>query len=387
MTRSTTPLTVLMTTDTIGGVWNYAIELCGALNAFDIRVVLATMGLPLSRQQRAAAASLRNIIIKESEYRLEWMDDPWKDIEKAGEWLLSLEAWYRPDIIHLNNYAHGDLPWNAPVMVVGHSCVYSWFEAVKRSSPPDAWSAYHRRVTSGLGAADRIVAPSRAMMSALCRHYGPFRRFRLQVIHNGGALWAAGPKAIHEPLIVSAGRIWDEAKNMALLDRIAPKLDWPIAVAGDCRHPNGNILPLYHIRGLGKIPHKELMSLFAQASIYVSTALYEPFGLSSLEAGLCGCALVLPDIPGSREIWGNNALFASPRDDDEYVAILRRLIAEPVLLNRTAHAARAWALRYPVSLTALRYHGLYCRMLRERGHTLGKDAAGDTVHNMIRSTA
>ena len=34
-----------------------------------------------------------------------------------------LERRLRPDVVHLNGYTHGALPWRAPVLVVGHSCV------------------------------------------------------------------------------------------------------------------------------------------------------------------------------------------------------------------------------------------------------------------------
>jgi len=43
---------VLMTADTVGGVWQYAIELAAALGARGLHVALATMGGPLSTAQR-----------------------------------------------------------------------------------------------------------------------------------------------------------------------------------------------------------------------------------------------------------------------------------------------------------------------------------------------
>jgi hypothetical protein len=44
---------ILMTADTIGGVWTYALELAQALQSYDIELVLATMGAPLQEQQRS----------------------------------------------------------------------------------------------------------------------------------------------------------------------------------------------------------------------------------------------------------------------------------------------------------------------------------------------
>ena len=59
----------------------------------------------------------KNVRLFESAYRLEWMEDPWDDVERAGDWLLEIAA-RGPDIIHLNGYSHAVLAWNAPVLVV-----------------------------------------------------------------------------------------------------------------------------------------------------------------------------------------------------------------------------------------------------------------------------
>ena len=42
---------------------------------------------------------------------------------------------------------------------------------------------------------------------------------------------------------------------------------------------------------------EDIRPWFARAGIYALPAVYEPFGLSVLEAALSGCALVLGDIP------------------------------------------------------------------------------------------
>src|SRR5690606_11601693 len=94
---------------------------------------------------------------------------------RAGDWLLSLEREVRPDILHLNHYAHGDLPWRAPVLMVGHSCVLSWWQAVHREPAPAEWERYRNRVGDGLQGAALVVAPTHAMLAELDRHYGPLR--------------------------------------------------------------------------------------------------------------------------------------------------------------------------------------------------------------------
>jgi glycogen synthase len=126
MMRSTK---ILMTSDTVGGVWVYALELAQALTAHSCEVALATMGGYLSPSQVREAARIPHLTLYESDYKLEWMDEPWADVDEAGAWLLRLGQEVQPDVVHLNNYAHGALPWSAPVLMVGHSCVLSWWQA------------------------------------------------------------------------------------------------------------------------------------------------------------------------------------------------------------------------------------------------------------------
>lgn len=108
------PRKVLMTADTMGGVWTYAVDLALGLTERGVEVALATMGDPLNDSQRERVERIPRLKVFESTLKLEWMDDPWRDVEKAGDWLLVLEDRIGPDVIHLNGYVHGSLPWSAP---------------------------------------------------------------------------------------------------------------------------------------------------------------------------------------------------------------------------------------------------------------------------------
>lgn len=352
---------ILMTTDTIGGVWRYALELCRVLEPRGIEVILAAMG-HLSPEQEQEAGGLVNVDIRQGAFRLEWMEDPWTDVRAGGEWLMDLAAETQPDIIHLNSYAHGALPWNAPVLVVGHSCVFSWFAAVRKMSPPRQWRRYHREVARGLRGADRVTAPSRTMLNSLRTHYGVFTAHA--PIANGRRA-DDFPPGRKEPFILSAGRLWDEAKNVTLLERIAPGLHWPIMVAGDSRHPDGGDRPVYGIRHLGCVCSSEMASWMGRASIFAMPAKYEPFGLSALEAGLAGCALVLGDIPSLREVWGDAAVFISPNDPEGLKDVLEDLIGSPEQRARYAAKSRARALGFTPERMAGEYLRLYEELILE----------------------
>ncbi len=354
------PQHILMTADTVGGVWTYALELVKALEKYKVNVTLATMGTPLTPEQEAQVGTLANVQVRASEFKLEWMEEPWEDVREAGEWLLDLAAQIQPDLIHLNGYVHAALPWNAPVLVVGHSCVLSWWEAVKGEAVPASWSRYHKAVQQGVKAADAIAAPSRAMLAALHTHYGPF--LKGSVIPNGRdrQLFYRDEK---QDFILSVGRLWDEAKNVAALEAIAPEVFWPIYLAGEDKHPNGGNA---HTEGrsprvtrLGRLSPPTLSHWYARAAIYALPARYEPFGLSVLEAALSGCALVLGDIPSLREIWEDAALFVAPNEDKELAYQLNRLICDRESRQQWADRAYTRALDFTSDRMAASYLALY----------------------------
>ena len=91
----------LMTADTVGGVWTFAIELASALSRSGSHVELATMGAPLTPSQRIEAEEIPRLRLHEGHFRLEWMDDSWQSVDQAGAWLLDLERRLSPDVVHL----------------------------------------------------------------------------------------------------------------------------------------------------------------------------------------------------------------------------------------------------------------------------------------------
>jgi glycogen(starch) synthase len=349
--------TVLMTADAVGGVWRYSLDLARALRPEGIRTVVAVMGPSPSPAQRSEAAEA-GVALVDRPYRLEWMDEPWSDVERAGRWLLALARVLRPDIIHLNGYAHAQLPWPAPVVVVAHSCVRTWWKAVKCEDLPRHWARYSREVAGGLLAATVVVAPTAAMLNAIRDEYRVPLRSR--VIPNGSVPGTGWPGFdAKEPCILSVGRVWDDAKNIRALAAVADRVPWPVIVAGECRPPLGAALELRGARLLGSLCAADLADWYRRAAIYALPARYEPFGLSVLEAANAACALVLGDIPSLRENWNDAALFVPPGDDRALVAAIRRLIDEPAVREALARRAFARASALSVERTADAYCRLY----------------------------
>lgn len=358
----TYPARVLLTTDTVGGVWTYSLTLAQALESLGIEVALATLGGFPSPSQQADAAAIRTLRLYPSDYRLPWMDDPWDDVEAARGWLLRLAHEVRPDLIHLSEPVFGNLPWPAPVVAVAHSCVLSWWEAVLGEAAPPRWDRYRRAMTRGLAAANAVAVPSRAMGAALRKHYNVGSA---RVVQNGRNPEGLRP-GVKEPLVLTAGRIWDQAKNVLALDRAAEGLAWPVYAAGDSTLPGGGAgeAPV-HLRLLGRLSSDELAAWLSRAAIYALPARYEPFGLSAVEAALSGCALVLGDLPSLRELWDGVAVFVPPDDPGLLRTALDALIEDPDLRWTLAMRARRRALGFSGRRMAMAYRDLYGTLMQE----------------------
>ena len=352
---------VLMTADTVGGVWTYAVDLARALGRFDIEVHLATLGAPLRPDQRAAVDKIANLRLHESSHRPEWIPTPWRPVQRAGEWLLELAARLRPSVVHLNGYVHAALPFGVPTVVGAHACLISWWEAVKGGMPPSSWEPYRQAVAAGLAAADVVVASTAATLATLSHCHGvPFNG---RVIPNGRC--NEGFTSLEkQPFVFTAGRVWDEARNIAALDRCASRLPWPVFVAGDIRPPDEEEeKEPEHLSWVGRLDPQAILWWLARAPIYALPARYEPFGLSILEAAHSGCALVLGDIESLREVWRAAAVFVPPDDSDVLAVALRGLIQDPARRAVLAARARSRAEFLSDRLAAARYAALYHEMV------------------------
>jgi glycosyltransferase involved in cell wall biosynthesis len=204
------------------------------------------------------------------------------------------------------------------------------------------------------------------MLEALQRWYG--RLPNATVISNGRR-----PPRVNEgekqPCILSAGRLWDQAKNLSALISVAGQLEWPVLLAGETKNPGAADAASTpwrssNCRLLGALPASELAAWMAQASVFALPVRYEPFGLSILEAAQAGCALVVGDIDSQRELWEGAAAFVHPDDTRQLAAVLRMLISRPDERAALAQAARERARRFSPQAMADAYLELYRQVRR-----------------------
>ncbi len=350
------PLRVMMTTDAVGGVWIYCSTLARALCGRGLEVALVTLGPQPRPDQLEAVAGISGLTLEITDLALEWIDPEGLDFRRATERLLEIEDRIRPDVVHLNSYREAMSAWRAPVIVVAHSCVRSWWLACHEEEPREPrWLTYMENVHAGLTAATRWLAPTSSFRNTITKLYRP--EGAGLVISNG--IEEQVPRTTKQRFILAAGRQWDEAKNLSMLRRVAPRVPWPIQTNGplDIRSEDDR-----QGERSRELSHPALLEVMRRASILASPAVYEPFGLTILEAAAAGCALVLSDIDTLHELWDGAALFVDAHDDAAWQAALTCLARDDALRKDLQKRAAERAQRFPLAATAEAYVKLYLEL-------------------------
>ena len=366
---------VLITTDTVGGVWTFTSELTQQLLQAGHSVHLVSFGRKPSAEQQAwtesqaqfrdsagsasqPSSSSPTFTYTASEIPLEWMQDNEAAFEAGQTLLLNLLQNQPPDLILSNQFCFGSLKTSIPRVVVAHSDVLSWAQACRPTAlDPTPWLVrYIAMVQAGLLEASAVIAPTAWMGRQLAGNFHLPRH--LFVIPNGVTVEPAqGLLTERKIQAITAGRLWDEAKGLDTLRTLNSPM--PLLVAGDNTFEatyQNNTWP-EHLQNLGPLGRRDLHQQFRESAVYLCTSRYEPFGLAPLEAALCGCAVVARDLPSLREVWEEGAMYFS--DNASLQNALTTLAHDTEQLAAAQVRSHARALRFTAERMADSYLHLF----------------------------
>ncbi len=404
---------LLMTTDTVGGVWTFTCELTQYLLQRGHTIHLVSFGRTPSAEQQSWADALSNsasepdpavsktrhldrsataspsrgaenplysadddggaptyshrhsptFTYTASHIPLEWMQNNEGALEEGERVLLTQIHTFLPDLILSNQFCFGRLDTRVPRILVAHSDVLSWAHACRPAAlEPTPWlDRYIAMVQAGLCDAAAVIAPTAWMGSALKEHFTfPQKTF---VIPNGLTLEPAPEPVPRKLQAITAGRLWDEAKGIEILRDIESPI--PLLLAGDTSldPPHQQASWPAHLSHLGPLSQTNLHRHFRQSAIYLCTSLYEPFGLAPLEAALCGCAVIARDLPSLREVWDDGALYFT--DASSLQATLQWLAASPDSLAQAQRCAHFRATQYTAERMTDSYLHLFQTVLQQ----------------------
>jgi glycosyltransferase involved in cell wall biosynthesis len=348
---------VLMTADAVGGVWQYATDLARGLVDHDVKTTLAVVGPAPTVRALEQAVVIPGSRVVITGLPLDWTADSPAEVAKAGRAVADLARSERADLVHCNSPAlAADARFSVPLLATCHSCVATWWHAVRGGPLPQDFAWRTRLVSRGYARADALTAPTAAFARMTASVYGIGEP---EVVPNGRRARALPAVPEAAKFVFTAGRLWDEGKNLSMLDRAAARLNLPVIAAGPLEGPNRTAMSLANLRTLGCLDDDEIGEWLARRPIFASVPRYEPFGLAVLEAAQAGCALVLSDIPTLRELWDGAALFVDPDDDAALADTLQALSDDRARRSALEAAAKERAHGYTVEAMAAGMHRIY----------------------------
>jgi glycosyltransferase involved in cell wall biosynthesis len=115
---------------------------------------------------------------------------------------------------------------------------------------------------------------------------------------------------------------------------IGPEYTWGIdqKYAQDCKE----MAKGYPVYFLGKMNFEELSDAYAAAKVLLQPSYFETPGLSAIEAGMCGCNLVVSNRGCTKEYFGDRVEYCNPADPDTIATAISNAWKKPRNLSLSA---------------------------------------------------
>ena len=181
----------------------------------------------------------------------------------------------------------------------------------------------HRRSVKEVAAGAQLLLPnSESEYRRFSEKYGAGINYR--VVPNGisGELAAQSflPDADYRDTIICAARI-EERKNQLHLIRALNGTNYQLVIIGTASPNNAGYEALCraeakeNVRFAGWMDEAALFRVYASARVHVLPSYFETTGLSSLEAAVMGCNIVVSPRGDTRDYFGDHAWYCEPESE------------------------------------------------------------------------
>lgn len=239
--------------------------------------------------------------------------------------------------------------WRGAQVVTVHDMIYERFPHLFDDSWLEGARARRERCVRS---ADAVIAISETTRSDLDRFYG-IDPDRVRVVPHAHSsvfrrLDDAAPTPTGRPFLLYVGNR-SHYKNFATL--LEAYARWPGRAKTDLVAVGGGAWSVEErsriqvrslddrIHQLDGLPDEALCRLYNGAEAFIYPSLYEGFGLPLLEAMACGCPILASDIPSTREVAGDVAVYFQPEHSDSLLTALES-VGSPDLADRVARGLR-----------------------------------------------
>lgn len=298
------------------GVERYAYEICNALR---------TLNVPFT-----VVCPCRPIL---SDYDIEGFHIEHYGIGASHFWEQCVLPFYflgKKDYVVLGFTGLGSILVPHKVMTIHDlSFLYnpSWFSR--------AYYWYYKLMTPlAARTSSAIITVSEFSKSEILRYYSFIPKDKICVVYNAcdASKFVASGESSSEPYVLAVSSI-DPRKNLkVLIDAFSQNdMGCKLYIVGN-RHrvfadEESSMTNSDNIVFLGRVGDEQLSNLYAHALCFVSSSLYEGFGLPLLEAMTSGCPVVCSDIPVYHEVCKDSAVYFNPLSPAELSDAVRSMIS------------------------------------------------------------
>jgi len=251
---------------------------------------------------------------------------------------------------------------------------------------------YRRYIRRAIERADRVIAVSEATRRDVLDLFGVPAE-RVEVVHEGAPRtfplleateWEDARRRLRIPdrFLLFVGTLEPRKNLVRLLDafrRVAPgaghvgivlagRSGWGLAPILEAAKRARRVAPVVLTGFVGR---RLRNTLYSRAEAVALPSLYEGFGLPVLEAFTAGAPVVAGDAGALREVAGDAALFADPRDEEAIAARIAEVLDDAELRADLVARGRERAARYTWDRAGKETIGVYRAALTASGDRHG----------------
>ncbi|MDP4128773.1 MAG: glycosyltransferase [Bacteroidota bacterium] len=152
-----------------------------------------------------------------------------------------------------------------------------------------------------------------------------------------------------EQMVICVGRI-EGRKNQLNLIRAVKGTAYSLKIIGAGASNQKGYLKLCkeeagsNVEFINSMPQHDLIHIYSKAKVHVLASWFETTGLSSLEAGVMGCNLVITDKGDTREYFGQDVWYCDPASPESILSAIQAASVAPVnnLLIKRINTLYTW---------------------------------------------
>ena len=208
------------------------------------------------------------------------------------------------------------------------------------------WKGQSKSIREILDKADLLLPNSEAEYQKVAQQYGISKDY--VVVPNGidDTIFSYDPHIKKDnTLILSAARI-EGRKNQLNLIRALNDTNYTVLLTGlpapnqQAYYEECKRIAADNIIFCGRVPIDVLIGYYKKAKVHVLPSWHETCGLSSLEAAVMGCNIVVTEKGFTREYFGEDAFYCNPDDPASIYAAVERAAHtdyKPALQQKVSH--------------------------------------------------